>query len=196
VTDSSDLPALRASDADRERVADLLHRATVEGRLTAGELEERLQQAYAAKTFADLEVLTRDLPADAGTSVATRIGGTPGATKSLAVMSGFDRKGNWVVPAHHQAVAIMGGGTLDLRNARFAARETTIRAFAIMGGIEIKVPDDVTVHVDGIGFMGGFSDHAAGDADPGAPIIRVTGFAFWGGVDVKRSKRWRKQLQR
>ena len=54
---------LRASDADRERVADRLRAAAGEGRLSADELEERLEAAFGARTEADLAPLTADLPA-------------------------------------------------------------------------------------------------------------------------------------
>jgi hypothetical protein len=54
--------ALRASDADRERVAEALRQHHVEGRLDAEELTQRLDQAYAAKTLGDLDVITTDLP--------------------------------------------------------------------------------------------------------------------------------------
>jgi hypothetical protein len=53
---------LRASDADRERVAERLRAAAGEGRLTADELEERLERAFSARTDAELEPLTSDLP--------------------------------------------------------------------------------------------------------------------------------------
>jgi hypothetical protein len=54
---------LRASDADRDRVAERLRAAAGEGRLTADELEERLERAFSARTGAELEPLTSDLPA-------------------------------------------------------------------------------------------------------------------------------------
>jgi hypothetical protein len=57
---------LRASDADRERVADRLRAAAGEGRLTADELEERVERALSARTEAELEPLVSDLPAPAG----------------------------------------------------------------------------------------------------------------------------------
>ena len=60
---------LRASDADRERVANTLREAAGDGRLTMEELDERLDAVYAAKTYAELEPITRDLPA-AGTAHA------------------------------------------------------------------------------------------------------------------------------
>jgi hypothetical protein len=57
---------LRVSDADRERVADRLRSASAEGRLTADELEERLERAFSARTDAELEPLVADLPEPAG----------------------------------------------------------------------------------------------------------------------------------
>jgi Domain of unknown function (DUF1707) len=54
----------RASHADRERVVGVLQAAFVQGRLTVDELDERVGQALAARTYADLAALTTDLPAD------------------------------------------------------------------------------------------------------------------------------------
>jgi Domain of unknown function (DUF1707) len=53
---------LRASDADREQVADRLRQATAEGRLVAEELEERLGAVFAARTYGELDALVDDLP--------------------------------------------------------------------------------------------------------------------------------------
>ncbi|QFZ24853.1 DUF1707 and DUF2154 domain-containing protein [Saccharothrix syringae] len=191
---------MRASDADREKVAQVLQRAHGEGRLDLHELDERLASAYAAKTYGDLVPLTADLgipsPALLPTPVqqhlpASRVGGTPGSANSFAFWSGVERRGDWVVPVTHNAVAIMGGVVIDLTRARFAQQETTINAYALMGGIEVIVPPDVTVRVDGIGFMGAFEDstHKGEPTVPGGPVVRVTGFAMMGGVEVKRPKK-------
>ena len=59
----ADVPEIRASDAERERVATLLRGHAAEGRLDVDELEDRLQRAYGARTRGDLELLTADLPA-------------------------------------------------------------------------------------------------------------------------------------
>jgi hypothetical protein len=186
---------LRASDQDRERVAEILRDAAGEGRLDMTELDERLEAVYGAKTYAELEPITSDLP-QAGqprpaASTTTpgrsdRFGGTPGSGAAVAIMSGFERKGDWVVPATFTAVAFMGGGRLDMRDARFAERTVTIHATAIMAGIEIVVPEDARVDVTGIGFMGGFDHSATGAGSPDGPVIRVNGLAFMGGVEVKR----------
>jgi uncharacterized protein DUF1707 len=57
-----DSPAMRASDADRERIAGRLRNACAEGRLTADELDERLAAAWTARDLADLDRLVVDLP--------------------------------------------------------------------------------------------------------------------------------------
>lgn len=187
---------LRASDSDRERVADILRQAAGDGRLTMEELDERLDAVYAAKTYAELEPITKDLPA-AGTAHApvpapapagdiSRVGGVPASHNAVAVLGGATRKGEWVVPQNFNAVAVLGGVELDFREARFAERVVTIHAVAILGGIEITVPEDVTVHVSGVGIMGGFDDSASGEGPPGAPEIVINGVAILGGVEVKR----------
>jgi hypothetical protein len=188
---------LRASDADRERIAKILHDAMAEGRLTIDELDERLQRTYAAKTLGDLVPMTVDLPV-AGMSAlpipteqavpSARIGGTPGSSTSIAMMSGFQRVGAWVVPRYYTAMAFMGGGQLDLTQARFAEQECTIQVFAFMGGVEVIVPEDVTVRVTGFGFMGGFDHKGAHEGPPGGPVVTVSGFAFMGGVEVRPPK--------
>jgi hypothetical protein len=198
---------MRISNDDRERVARVLNDAMAEGRLTVNELEERLDKVYAAKTFGDLEPLLRDLPIghqpshltlpppSAGTAPvpmpANRIGGRGTSSGAVAIMSGTGRKGVWTVPPTFTSFALMGGIEIDLSQARFEEAETTIQAFAFMGGIEIRVPDDVAVQVNGIGFMGAFDDKIGRQEQPppGAPVVRITGLAIWGGVDVKRAKK-------
>lgn len=188
-----DRSRLRVADTDRDRAAEALRRAAAEGRLTMDELDERIGLAYKARTYADLQALTSDLPGS-GAAVAqgTPAGlsepspAVPGARLSLAVMSGVKRAGPWVVPPAYTAVAVMGGVELDLRYARFSARETTIRAFCLMGGVSITVSPDAEVDVSGVGFLGGFDHQASGPGVPGAPRIRVIGFALMGGVEVKR----------
>ncbi|RIQ11201.1 DUF1707 SHOCT-like domain-containing protein, partial [Jiangella rhizosphaerae] len=53
---------LRCSDVDRERVAEALRQAAGDGRLTLSELEERLEATFKARTYGELQPITRDLP--------------------------------------------------------------------------------------------------------------------------------------
>jgi hypothetical protein len=68
---------IRVGDADREAVAGQLREHYADGRLTLDELNERLDQAFAAKTRADLNVVMRDLPASARPVTGPRPGGMP-----------------------------------------------------------------------------------------------------------------------
>jgi hypothetical protein len=188
----ADHSLMRVSDSDRERAADVLREAAGHGRITMDELDERLELTYAAKTYADLAAVTRDLPGPAQApnavqpAMAGRIGGTPRSKFSVAIMSGARRMGRWVVPRNYVGVAVMGGIELDLREAQFSEPEVTIHAYTLMGGIEITVPEDVDVDVSGVAFMGGFDHNASGPGVPGAPRVRIIGFALMGGVDVRR----------
>jgi hypothetical protein len=210
---TDDAPELRASDADRERVAEVLRDAVAEGRLDMEEFEERLDATYKARTYGELAPITRDLPVgqvaapkvdmvkgpEAGGTWASRIGGGEGtSTWAVAVMSGFQRRGRWTVPKRFNCFAFWGGGEIDLREANFADREVEINCVAIMGGMQVIVPPGVEVVVRGIGIMGGFDHREEGaPGDPGAPRVIVTGFAFWGGVGVERklTKAERQQLR-
>ncbi len=58
-------PTMRAASADRERAVDVLKAGFAEGRLTQEEYNERMGQAYAARTYGELAALTADLPAGA-----------------------------------------------------------------------------------------------------------------------------------
>ncbi|PWI10353.1 hypothetical protein DIZ27_12105 [Streptomyces sp. NWU339] len=197
------VPDLRASDADRERVAAVLRDALAEGRLDMDEFEERLDATYKARTYRELEPITRDLPAPGVTAPAVSLSKAPEqgdtwadrvvpgsegtSTWAVAVMSGFQRKGRWTAPRRFNCFTFMGGGQIDLREANFADREVVINAVAIMGGVDVIVPPGVEVVVRGFGLMGGFDHSEEGEpGDPGAPRVIVTGFAFWGGVGVQR----------
>ncbi|MEW2488221.1 DUF1707 domain-containing protein [Streptomyces sp. NPDC048411] len=201
---------MRASDAERERVAEVLRDAVAEGRLQMQEFEQRLDAAYKARTHGELELLVRDLPApggavapvgaggapartgSAGTDWAERIGGPATSGGAFAVWGGFRRKGRWTVGRKFTAFTMWGGGEIDLREARFEDREVVIRCFTIMGGMQVTVPPELNVKVSGIGILGGFGDRATGEGtpSPGSPRVRITGLALMGGVGVvlKRTK--------
>ncbi|MFD8688386.1 DUF1707 domain-containing protein [Streptomyces sp. NPDC059651] len=203
---------MRASDAERERIAEILREAMAEGRLEMEEFETRLDAAYKARTHGELEPLVRDLPGP-GAAVAPVAGGRPrtGSTArwpdrvgrpatsggGFALWGGFRRQGNWTIGRVFTAFAMWGGGHIDLREANFESSEVVVRCFAVMGGIHVTVPPDLNVDVRGIGIMGGFGEHSkdAGIPAPDAPRVRVTGFALMGGVGVER-KRSRAERER
>ncbi|WP_299052441.1 DUF1707 domain-containing protein [uncultured Nocardioides sp.] len=188
---------LRISDAERHRTADVLRDAAAEGRLDITELEERIEATYAAKTYADLVPIVADLPAGRDVPGPTVAQGGPAGPlvpaqrydTSIAVMSGQDRRGVWEVGPSHQAFALMGGVTLDLREARFAAQEVVITAVTFWGGVDVVVGARHRVSVEGIGIMGGFAESrpkVEAAIAPDSPLVRVRGVAIMGGVNVVR----------
>ncbi len=186
---------IRASNADREEAHAFLSAAMSVGALTPEEYTDRAGTAMAATTLADLDALCADLPMNRLTGAVadvtlneTRVSdsGAAPVTRAIAIMSGSEISGGAVVGAHLSVVAFMGGAEIDLRDVEFTSPILEISCQAIMGGIRITVPTDVTVEVHGSGIMGGFSGRAAGPGQPGAPRIVIRGFALMGGVDTRR----------
>jgi Domain of unknown function (DUF1707) len=121
--------ALRVSHDDRDQVAETLRVAAGDGRLTAEELDERLERALTARTYDDLAVLTADLPAT-GMSLAPPAGAAaaagpaPGAAiaaKDLVTIncssSTSERVGRWAVPARMSLRVVNGVVNLDFTEA-------------------------------------------------------------------------------
>jgi Domain of unknown function (DUF1707) len=195
MSDSPDQrPELRISDTDRDRAAEVIREAHAQGRITVDELDERLSSVYAAKTEADLVPVTRDLPATPDPRPAAmapargRIGGTARFRTSLAILGGASRDGAWVVPPEYKAIATLGGIKLDMSDSTFAEAETVIKAYAVLGGMEITVPEDAEVEVGAVGIMGGIDHGGEGPGVPGGPRIRIVGVAVMGGIEVKRAR--------
>lgn len=111
------------------------------------------------------------------------LGTSDDAVNMFALMAGH------VLTSHSTAfrggdmVAVMGGCELDLRQADLADGEVVIETLALMGGIEIKVPEDWTVVCKGFPVMGGFEDTTKPRGETGKRLI-VRGLALMGGVEV------------
>jgi hypothetical protein len=89
-----------------------------------------------------------------------------------------------------KATAIMGGGTIDLRDAKPAADEIVIDAMTIMGGLEIRVPVGWRVILEGTPILGGMENKTvAREPESGAPgtekRLIVRGMTIMGGLEVK-----------
>jgi hypothetical protein len=181
-------PDVRISDAERQVVIERLQRASAEGRISLQEFDERVTAVYAAKARMQLEPLIADLPradtAPVPTAPPSTAAGAVGWT--VALMGSSERRRRWQVARHTRAVAVMGGCLLDLREATLPPDEVKITAVAIMGGVEVVVPDGFDVVVSGFSLMGGYGTNVADrPRPPGSPTVRVRAFALMGGVDVK-----------
>jgi hypothetical protein len=106
----------------------------------------------------------------------------------MALLSSTRRKGHWEPPARLYVGALMGGAVLDFREADLLEGVTEVVILAIMGGVNIVVPPDLDVEVDGIGLLGGFSHLSRRTDDDDSPLLRIRGLALMGGVEVKVKK--------
>ncbi|MEQ4716770.1 DUF1707 domain-containing protein [Nonomuraea sp. B19D2] len=171
---------LRASDADRERIAQVLQDAHADGRLTLDELEERLGVLYSARTLGQLAELTADLlPAD---QQPLNLDGRPVS----AIFKQEQRGGRWVVPAELDVTAMFGTTKLDFRDAILQNRQVIINATLVFGGLEIHVPEGLEV----IRVAKGKSVRLTKQpTDPGAPVVEVRTTNFVGEIKVKEPPR-------
>lgn len=186
----------RIADTDRDRVVALLRHHCADGRITLDEFSDRVGGVFAATTSTELEVVTADLPAIARTTTggdatapATTRRGRAAAKWTVSVFSGSQRKGRWRVERETKAISVMGACLLDLRQAEVVGDEITIKAVAIMGGVDVIVPEGIEVVLEGIAIMGGKQQSIREvPVLPGSPLVRVKAYAFMGGVSV-RSRR-------
>jgi hypothetical protein len=192
------LPELRASDADRERVVEVLRRAASDGQLTVDELEERVPMAYAARTRKELERLTADLSTGPRHEAASSSGDAGEGTRwVVSIMGGHDKRGRWRPGSRCTVLNIMGGSDIDLNDAELPGQLTHLKMYSIMGGGEIRVPHGVDVQVSSFALMGG-NDVELGDevAPPGAPSIHIRLVSIMGGSDVLRGRKLTREERR
>ncbi|WP_309235672.1 DUF1707 domain-containing protein [Streptomyces sp. TRM64462] len=201
-------PAMRASDADRDRIADILREALAEGRLDAEEHAERVDAVYRAKTLGELEPLVADLPAPgthrqtaaapraygyAPAGAAGEAGGQ--AEKLIAVFSSNTRGGRWRIGPRTTAFSLFGNIEIDLTEATFTQRLTTINATSIFGNVEVYVPENITLRGNGTGVLGNFEVVSLEAPDPEAPVVVLNGYSVLGNVEARpRRGKWIKDL--
>jgi len=153
-----DLPAtvagdqLRASHADRDQVVELLTAAAGVGRLSPEELDERLERALSARTYAELAVLIADLPATPGIpAVPAAVNVTPKELVRIEVRSGCARRdGHWVVPKELDVTAVSGTVTLDFTEAVITQPNLRITAEVRSGTLTLITKPGIVVDADDV----------------------------------------------
>lgn len=176
---------VRASDADRDRVVEVLAAASAEGRLTLAEYSERSDAALVARTLGDLAGLTADLPASSPPAVPH--GDTAAVPEEItAVLGNESRKGPWVVPPRMIVRSVLGDCHLEMHKAVIGQHVTTIDATVRFGTVTIFVPDGIDVRMSGRAVLGAKSSELRGEPQPGAPVIVVRCNVLCGAVTVRR----------
>jgi hypothetical protein len=179
--------SLRVSDAERDAVLRTLGDHAAVGRLTLDELEDRSGRALTAKTRGELATLTSDLPLEPGQASSPVPARRKPVRWMVAIMGGSHRRGRFRAVGSINAVAVMGGDEIDLREAEIEGGELTLNLFAFMGGANIYVPDSVDLEVGGFSFMGGHEELGSERPPrPGAPVIRIRTYNLMGGASIYR----------
>jgi len=184
-------PDLRASHADRDRVVEELRVAAGDGRLTAAELDDRLEAALTARTYRELAELTADLPAAAGPG-----GGAAPATPSDVLR--FNHRGGsvrqvgpWAVPKRIEAEVVGGSVRLDFTEAAITGPALQVDAHVRGGRLVIVTRPGVVVDANDIATVGGrvVVRRAAGPQPPTILTVQISGEVRGGNVVVRPPRR-------
>lgn len=208
---------LRCSDVDRDRVAEALRQAAGDGRLTLTELEERLEATFKARTYGELQPITRDLPQGpyplpggaavtgwqqgvaapvAGHAVQPPLPPSTGPVRPseriTSILSNEKRQGRWEVPGRIDVTSVLGEVVLDFTEAVVRTPEVEIQTAIVLGSLTLIVPEGIEVRLDeGTNILGERKMKLREPVTPGGPVYRVRGFVLLGEVSVRppRDKR-------
>ena len=138
---ANDVPDLRASHDDRNRVVDALRVAAGDGRISTEELDARLESALSARTLGELAELTADLPTETGAKdvlLVEREGGK------------YVQDGRWPVPAHIRLHTKLCKVTLDFTDAVITSSVLRIESEVKHGKLIIVTAPGIAIDTDGL----------------------------------------------
>jgi hypothetical protein len=105
----------------------------------------------------------------------------------VAIMSGSQRRGRFRAVGSINAISIMGGDEIDLREAEIEGGELTLNLVAVMGGATIYIPDSIELDIGGFSLMGGNTEIGSERPPrPGAPVIKLRAWNLMGGATIYR----------
>jgi hypothetical protein len=192
--DPSSSPALRASDADRDRVIELLRAAVADGRLDPAEFDQRLDAALAARTIDALAPLTADLIAAPGSdgSLARPIAGPPAepAAELLTIHGrhgSVRRDGRWTLPHRLVLRTAWCDVMLDLTSAVRNGPELVIELRVRGGNVELVLAPGMVVDANelAVRFTRLAISRDAGDNTPETLRVRLVGRMRHAQIDTR-----------
>jgi hypothetical protein len=185
---------LPVTETDRSDALALLDAARAQGYLSSDEYEHRSLAVRSAANRDDLVPVTRDLAnvthapmtyAQVPTTSYT-VAQPPAVRQDsmarVGFFSGSTLAGRWDTPAQLHCVAVFGGVDIDFTDAVWTSDEVVVDAYAVFGGLNLKVPAGVEVIDRTMAIFGGTSVKRT---TPGTKRIIVKGLAMFGGIDVK-----------
>ena len=171
---------LRASHADRDKVVEALRVAAGDGRLTSAELDERLELALTASTYAELARLVADLPRGKSPEIVVPGSGLAAADSVLSIShrhANARQDGRWVVPGRIEANVESGHIRLDFTQAVITQPALEIHVSIRSGTLTLLTRPGITVDASDVEVTGGTVRIRAGRGPdmPAVLAIRISG---------------------
>jgi hypothetical protein len=189
--------AARAADADREAIADRLRIAAGDGRIDLTELEDRLDQAYAAKTYGQLQALVADLPVHSPSIASADTLPEPDTLVLQTKAPNLKQSGQWTVPLRITAESTAGIITIDFGQASCAHREVAVEAVTRAGRIRLLLPGGWAARVSPSSTNTSHIKNKVDETPAGdGPTVIVTGHPVSGYVIIKRRRARRQRSTR
>lgn len=191
-----DGPDTRIGHEEREQAIEVLKDAAGDGRLTLGELEERIDATLRSRTKGDLRDVLADLVPQQVVSAMldpqpTAAYSAPGFTWNdpLVLRATWDdlvRRGAWEVPPFLETHTIAGTIRLDFTAASMLAPVTDIAHLGGAGDLVLVVPPDFGVNTDRVtGGLGRVKNRVNPKAERGRPQLIVRGSLGLGDIKVR-----------
>lgn len=165
---------LRASHQDRDRIVEVLRVAAGDGRLTAEELDQRLEVALTARTYGELATLVADLPASPEAGLPPVAPVAPKELVRIETRSGSaKREGRWSVPARLEVKVTSGTVTLDFTRAIITTPVLRVDAEVGSGNLTLITKPGIVVDTDDVSVHSGNVKVRAPWGHDVAEILRV-----------------------
>ena len=189
--DAASPDELRASHQDRDRVAELLRIAAGDGRLTAEELDERLEKALTARTYGELAALSRDLPAAPGLPAGMQAAEPKSLVRIDRRSGSAKRDGRWLVPHRIEVRVTSGQVKLDFTEAVITQSSLQIDADVRSGSLKLVTKPGIVVDTDDVAVRSG-SVKVRAPWGPDVPVIlqvQVSGKVGSGRITARPPRR-------
>lgn len=178
---------------ERDVAEERLRAAVADEVLSLDEFGDRMRLLLAARTRAELHGAVAGLPtaardATSRTAAPRAARSAPSHDSVVAVLSSNEVAGRWRPAPTTTAIAALGDARIDLQGAEYDGDELVIKAYSVLGSIEIIVPEGVDVELHGMSILGDRTVRTSGAPVPGAPVVRVDGVAVLGAVTVREPK--------
>jgi Domain of unknown function (DUF1707) len=165
---------LRASHDDRDRVVELLRVSAGDGRLTAEELDQRLELALTARTYGELAKLVTDLPAAGTVTGAPATTPQPREVARIDCHSGHVRRvDRWVVPQRMEVKVTSGHVMLDLTQAVITQPSLKLNIDVRSGHVRLKTKPGIVVDTDDVAIRSGHVRVRAPWGPDGPEVLRI-----------------------